>query len=56
MKKPIRRPIEQACSACNGTGIAPVNLSARLGVRIYPPRCNECDGKGRAPPTSSETH
>ena len=56
MKKPIKRPIEQACPACNGTGIVPVKLSARSGVRIYPPRCKECDGKGRAPPTSSEKH
>ena len=47
MKKPIERPIEQACPACNGKGIVPVKLSARSGVRIYPPRCKECDGKGR---------
>ena len=55
MKKPIKRPIEQACPACDGTGIAPVKLSARSGVRIYPPRCKECDGKGKAPPTPSKT-
>jgi DnaJ-class molecular chaperone len=46
MKKPIERPIERPCPACNGTGLAPTKPPARPGVRIYA-QCKECGGKGR---------
>jgi hypothetical protein len=47
MKKRVLRRIERSCTACNGTGIAPVKQPARPGVRVYPPRCAKCLGKGR---------
>jgi DnaJ-class molecular chaperone len=46
MKKP-ERPIEHACPACEGTGFATATPSTRPNVRIYPPNCKECHGKGR---------
>ena len=46
MKKPINRPIERPCPACNGTGLAPAKPPARSGARIYA-QCKECLGKGR---------
>ena len=47
MKKPIPRPVERPCPACNGTGAAPVNQPTRPGVRVYPPPCKKCVGKGK---------
>ncbi|HWX35038.1 MAG TPA: zinc finger domain-containing protein [Steroidobacteraceae bacterium] len=38
---------EQHCPACEGTGIAKVKQTAVPGRRQYPPRCEECGGKGR---------
>jgi DnaJ-class molecular chaperone len=39
--------IEHKCPACKGTGFAAVEQPAEPGRRIYPPRCAQCDGKGR---------
>jgi hypothetical protein len=47
MRKPVLRPVERARPACHGTGVATVKQSTREGVRVYPPRCRECLGKGR---------
>ena len=47
MKKPVDRPIEHVCKACNGTGVELAKQAQRPGVRVYPPRCAECLGKGR---------
>jgi DnaJ-class molecular chaperone len=46
MKKP-ERPLEHACPACEGTGLTTTKPSTRLGVRIYPPSCKACEGKGK---------
>jgi hypothetical protein len=46
MKKQ-ERPIERPCRACRGTGLAPAKQPKRPGVRVYPPRCAECFGKGK---------
>ena len=47
MKKPAVNPTEQKCAACNGTGFAVVAQPAQPDRKIYPPRCQECEGKGR---------
>jgi DnaJ-class molecular chaperone len=47
MKKPRVQPSERACPGCNGTGLAPVKEPTRPGVRVYPPHCKECGGKGK---------
>ena len=47
MKKPIAKPTEQKCSACNGTGFPLVTQPMRPGLRIYPSPCKKCGGKGR---------
>jgi hypothetical protein len=47
MKKPAASPTEQKCAACNGTGFAVVAQPELPGRKIYPPRCKECEGKGR---------
>lgn len=31
----------------DGTGLTKIASSAKRGVRIYPPNCKQCDGKGR---------
>jgi hypothetical protein len=46
MKKQAR-PIERPCRACRGTGLSPAKQPKRPGVRVYPPRCAECLGKGK---------
>jgi DnaJ-class molecular chaperone len=46
MKKPVERPIERPCPACNGTGMALAKPPVRPGVRIFA-QCKECGGKGR---------
>jgi hypothetical protein len=46
MKKQAR-PIERPCRTCRGTGLAPAKQPKRPGVRVYPPRCAECLGKGK---------
>jgi DnaJ-class molecular chaperone len=40
------KPAERKCPACNGTGFPPVKQPAQPGRKIYPARCERCDGKG----------
>jgi DnaJ-class molecular chaperone len=40
------KPIERKCPTCNGTGFPPVKQPAQAGRKIYPARCERCDGKG----------
>jgi DnaJ-class molecular chaperone len=47
MRTPQMKPREKLCAACNGTGHVDVAKSAKPTVRIYPPQCKECLGKGR---------
>jgi hypothetical protein len=44
MKKPVLRPVERPCPACNGTGMAPTIPPARPGIRIYD-RCKNAVGR-----------
>jgi DnaJ-class molecular chaperone len=44
--KPKEPIAETKCAACNGTGVVKVKQPTKPGLRIYAPRCNECDGKG----------
>jgi DnaJ-class molecular chaperone len=37
---------EFKCPACKGTGFPPVKQPAQPGRKIYPPKCERCDGKG----------
>jgi DnaJ-class molecular chaperone len=47
MKRTKLGVVEEQCPSCNGTGvIRPVKQPAP-GRRIYPPRCTQCEGKGR---------
>jgi DnaJ-class molecular chaperone len=38
---------EEQCSTCNGTGFAKVRQRAKPGLRVYPPKCAKCGGRGR---------
>jgi DnaJ-class molecular chaperone len=38
---------ERECPACKESGFEIVEQSAEPGRKIYPPRCERCDGKGR---------
>jgi hypothetical protein len=38
---------EHTCDACNGTGFPVVKQPAQPGRKIYPLRCETCDGKGK---------
>ena len=38
---------EHSCPACNGTGFPKVMQPVQLGHKIYPIKCNACDGKGK---------
>jgi hypothetical protein len=38
---------EHMCVACNGTGFPAVKQPAQPGRKIYPVRCEACDGKGK---------
>ena len=40
------KPAERKCPACNGTGFPPVKQPAQPGRKIYPARCERCEGKG----------
>jgi DnaJ-class molecular chaperone len=44
--KTLAKPTERKCPACNGTGFPPVKQPAEPSRKIYPPRCERCDGKG----------
>ena len=46
MKRPKMYPVETNCAACEGTGIKTVKQPGS-GRRIYPPKCEVCDGKGK---------
>jgi DnaJ-class molecular chaperone len=41
------KPNEHKCPVCKGTGFPAVKQPAEPGRRIYPARCERCDGKGR---------
>src|SRR5882672_2913912 len=38
---------EHTCPACNGTGFPIVMQPVRPGRKIYPVKCESCDGKGK---------
>ena len=43
---PKLKPAEFKCPACKGTGFPAVKQPAEPGRKIYPARCERCDGKG----------
>jgi len=47
MRTPRMKPREKFCAACNGTGHIEAAKPTKPTVRIYPPQCNVCSGKGR---------
>jgi DnaJ-class molecular chaperone len=47
MTKLYPRLIEKRCTACNGTGHLEVLKPVKPTVRIYPPQCKVCGGRGR---------
>jgi DnaJ-class molecular chaperone len=47
MKKRPASPEERVCAACNGTGLQVVAQPVHPGRRNFPPKCEECDGRGR---------
>jgi hypothetical protein len=49
MPKLSGKATERICPACDGTGFKAVKQPAQPGRRIYPARCEACDGKGRKP-------
>ena len=49
MPKLSAKATECICPACDGTGLKAVRQPAQPGRRIYPARCERCDGKGRTP-------
>jgi DnaJ-class molecular chaperone len=46
MPKLSAKPNEFKCPACKGTGFPVVKQPAQPGRKIYPARCERCDGKG----------
>ena len=38
---------EHICPNCNGTGFPAVVQSVKPGYKIFPAKCETCDGKGR---------
>jgi DnaJ-class molecular chaperone len=46
MPKLAAKPTEHKCTACKGTGFPAVKQPAQPGRKIYPARCERCDGKG----------
>jgi DnaJ-class molecular chaperone len=47
MRWPTTKPIETECPACNGTGFPEVKQPGQITLKIYPPPCKKCGGKGR---------
>jgi hypothetical protein len=47
MKRPSTKPLEKRCTACDGTGHLVAVKPTKSNVRIYPPQCKVCLGKGR---------
>ena len=45
---------ETACTACNGTGFAPVKQSSNPMKRAFPARCGKCDGRGKPSRTTKK--
>jgi hypothetical protein len=45
---------ETACTACNGTGFAPVKQSSNPMKRVFPARCGKCDGRGKPSRTTKK--
>lgn len=45
----IQKIKEHTCLVCSGTGFPPSMKSARPGRRIYPVKCEACQGKGKIP-------
>jgi DnaJ-class molecular chaperone len=46
MPKFSAKPTEFKCPACKGTGFPAVKQPKQPGRKIYPARCERCDGKG----------
>jgi DnaJ-class molecular chaperone len=46
MPKLSAKPAEFKCPACKGAGVRAVKQPAQPGRKIYPARCERCDGKG----------
>src|SRR4051794_16854663 len=46
MPKFSAKPKQFRCPACKGTGFPAVKQPAQPGRKIYPARCERCDGKG----------
>jgi DnaJ-class molecular chaperone len=46
MAKMAAKLTEHKCTACKGTGFPAVKQPAQPGRKIYPARCERCDGKG----------
>jgi DnaJ-class molecular chaperone len=46
MPKLLAKPAESKCPACKGTGFPAVKQPAEPGRKIYPARCERCEGKG----------
>jgi DnaJ-class molecular chaperone len=46
MQKLAAKPTEFKCPACKGTGFPAVTQPAQPNRKIYPARCERCDGKG----------
>jgi hypothetical protein len=44
---------EVVCPACDGTGFQKFKQPTQPGRKIYPPKCTECCGKGRAATSAS---
>jgi hypothetical protein len=48
------RVSETACTACSGTGFAPVKQSNNPMKRAFPARCGKCDGRGKPSRTTQK--
>jgi DnaJ-class molecular chaperone len=46
MTKQSAKATEFKCPACKGTGFPAVKQPAEPDRKIYPARCERCDGKG----------
>jgi DnaJ-class molecular chaperone len=46
MPKRSAKATELKCPACKGTGFPAVKQPVEPGRKIYPARCEKCDGKG----------
>jgi DnaJ-class molecular chaperone len=53
MKTASPKLAERKCPACDGTGFPAVKQPVDPGRKIYPARCERCDGKGRITGTAN---